>query len=132
MSFEFLPAVFEHEYAENEAKAYLLNDQESYDKLLKNLKMRQQDRIEYTEYWENYSLLLVYGGTRPTSGYNIHTSAVTRIGKNMEVTALLTGPGADCAVSDMITYPLQLLAIPKIYIKEEIKLTLTPRNKPCQ
>lgn len=132
MTFEYLPAVFEHEYAENEAKAYLINDQESYYKLLGQLKMRQQDRDEYAEYWENYSLLLVYGGTRPSTGYNIQTDSVVTVGNKMKVSALLHEPGDNCMVADMITYPLQLLAIPKIYIKEDIELVLKSRKKPCR
>jgi len=132
MSFEYLPAVFEHEYAENEAKAYLINDQETYNELLGKLKMRQQDRDEYNEYWENNSLLLVYGGTRPSSGYNIQTDTVISTGKKLEVFATLTEPGANCMVADMISYPMQLLAIPKTSANDDIKLVLKSSSKPCR
>ncbi len=132
LSFEYLPAVFEHEYAEKEAKAYLINDQEDYYKLLKELKMRQQDRDEYGEYWEKYSLLLVYGGTRPSSGYHIQTDTIIQKGKEMEVLATLHEPGNNCMVADMITYPVQLLAIPKTYVKGDIGLVIKSRKKPCR
>lgn len=132
LGFEYLPAVYEHEYVEHPAKAYLLNDQESYDKLLGELKIKQQGRSDYSDYWENSSLLLVYGGTRPTSGYNIQTDSISYLGKGMKITAIFIEPGENCVVSDMITYPFQLLAIPKTYVKEEIELVLKSRKKPCR
>lgn len=132
LSFEYLPAVYEHEYVEQEAKAYLVNDQESYNELLAKLKIKQQDRDEYTEYWENSSLLLVYGGTRPSTGYAIQTDSISQQGKKMRVSALFIEPGDNCMVADMITYPFQLLAIPKTYVKEDIELVLRSRKKACR
>lgn len=132
LSFEYLPAVFEHEYSENEAKVYLVNDQNSYNALLTKLKMKQQDRTAYAEYWENNSLLLVYGGTRPSSGYYIQTDSLLQKGKTLEVIATLTGPGENCMVAEMITYPMQLLAIPKTKVKGDIKLHLKPVSKACR
>jgi len=131
LSFEYLPAVFEHEYVEQAPGAWLINDQESYNKLLTELKMQQQDGKEFTSYWEKNSLLLVYGGTCPSGGYYIQTDSILSEGKQLQVIATLTGPGADCAVTDMITYPLQLLAIPKNQTRNEIKLVLKSKSKPC-
>lgn len=132
LTFEYLPAVYEHEYIETEAKVYLINDQESYNALLGQLKMRQQDRDEYSEYWSNNTLLLVYGGTRPSSGYYIQTDTIISSAKKLEVFATLTEPGANCMVADVISYPVQLLAIPKTNYSGDIKLVMKSTSKPCR
>ncbi len=132
LMFEYLPAVFEHEYIESEAKVYLVNDPKRYQELLDELKMKQQDRETYTEYWEKNSLLLIYGGTRPSSGYNIQTDSILVTGKSLAVIATLTKPGDNCMVADVITYPVQLLSIPKSAAQGDIKFKLKTISKACR
>ncbi|GEM_PF-1206384 len=132
LSFEYLTAVYEHEYSENGPKAYLINDAAQYQAVLGELKIRQQDKSDYESYWKTNSLLLVYGGTRPSSGFSLSTELVTQKGDSLLIEAILTKPGNNCMVSDMITYPFQLIAIPRTSQKAVPALQLKEKEKACQ
>jgi hypothetical protein len=132
LSFEYLPAVYEHSYNEKPAQAYLVNSDSEYLALLDSLGIRQQDEIFYESYWAANSLLLVYGGMRPSSGYSLQTDSLIRRGKEIEIRATLFKPGDDCMVADVISYPFQLLAIPKSTANTRFKLLITEKSKRCR
>lgn len=132
LSFEYLPAVYEHSYNEKPAQAYLVNSDADYLALLDTLGIRQQDEIFYDSYWAANSLLLVYGGMRPSSGFSLQTDSLIRRGNEIEIRATLVKPGDDCMVADVISYPFQLLAIPKSKENTRFKLSITEKTKRCR
>lgn len=132
LSFEYLPADFTSSYNELPSQLFLINSQAEFDSIYKLLQLGPgMHEVDYSVYFEANSLLLVYGGMQRSTGYEVNTRSVMAGKKKIELKAELIRPGQNCLVADMITYPLQLLAVEKI---EEAELTfeLTPRDKDCR
>lgn len=99
--------------------------------VLKKLELQPINEVDYGVFYENNSLLLVYGGMQRTTGYKIDLKSVTLAKGKLEVLAELQGPGEGCLMGDAITYPAQLIAIQKM-AGQDVKLTMPLVAKPCQ
>lgn len=113
-----------YQSAMNEAKpnAFLINTEADLQRVLQDLKLTASPgSIDLTAFLADQSLLLVYGGNRPSSGHKLHVLKVTRNRKELVVKSRLFVPGANCYVPQVVTYPLQVVAIPKT---QGVRLTL--------
>lgn len=131
LTFEYLPADFQSMYNEQAANIYVINSEKEMQEVLKGLKMQQINEVDYSYFYENNSLVLVYGGMQRTTGYKINLESATLTKGRLEVLAELQTPGEGCSMGDMITYPVQLIAIQKIEGKE-VSLDMPSIAKPCK
>lgn len=131
LTFEYLPADFQSMYNEKGPNIYVINTDNEMQEVLKNLQMQPMSEVDYSFFYENNSLVLIYGGMQRTTGYKIDLQSVTLTKGKLEVLAELHTPGEGCLMGDMITYPAQLIAIQKID-GQDVKLDMPVIAKPCQ
>lgn len=131
LTFEYLPADFQSMYNELPAELFVINNDNEMQEVLKKLQMQPTNEVDYTYFYENNSLVLIYGGMQRTTGYKIDLQSVTLTKGKLDVLAELHTPGAGCLMGDMITYPVQLIAIQKIDGKLH-SFELPAVAKPCQ
>lgn len=55
----------------------------------------------------------VFAGQKPTGGYSIVVTSVTDTGDTRTVAITLTAPGENCMVTEALTSPYQILAVPR-------------------
>ncbi|MFN3528861.1 MAG: protease complex subunit PrcB family protein [Bacteroidia bacterium] len=93
---------------------YLMRSMNDMDKLIAALGLEPvSHEYDYSVYFGEYDLLLIYGGQKATSGYKIEALEVRGSKKSLRVIAELQSPKSGCLLAQMITYPMQLIAIPK-------------------
>lgn len=131
LTFEYLPADFQSMYNEKGPNIYIINNDMDMQNVLKELQMQPMNDADYSFFYENNSLVLIYGGMQPTTGYKIDLQSVTLTKGKLEVLAELHSPGEGCLMGDMITYPVQLIAIQKID-SQDVKLSMQVIAKPCR
>lgn len=132
LSFELLPADFVPMYNELPAMLYVVNTPAEWDSLSARLQLQfTQHEMDLNGYFATHTLLLVYGGWQRTSGYQLDTKALIRTGKKVTVQAKLLSPGNGCLMADVITFPMQLLAVPKGK-KRTYSLQMQTESKPCR
>lgn len=132
MVFELLPADFMPMYNELGDTVFVINSQAEFDSLSSRLQLQfLQNEIDLTPYFQSNTLLLVYGGWQRTTGYKLDTQKLLRKGKKVQIAATLYTPGEGCLMGDMITYPMQLLAVGKDK-KLRYSLELQKVSKSCR
>lgn len=131
LTFEYLPSDFQSMYNENPAKMYVINNENEMQQVLKELQMQPINEVDYSYFYENNSLVLIYGGMQRTTGYKIELQSVTLTKGKLDVLAELHTPGEGCIMGDMITYPVQLIAIQKI-AGDNVSLDMPAVAKPCR
>lgn len=132
LSFELLPANFTPMYNELPARLYVVNDQASWDSLSTQLQLQFTDNeMDLSGYFATHTLLLVYAGWQRTTGYQLDTKALVQTGKLVSLQAKLYTPGEGCLMADMITFPMQLIAVPKGK-KRTYSLQMQTESKPCR
>lgn len=132
LSFEVLPADFVPMYNELPAMLYVLNSTTEWDSLSARLQLQfTQHELDLSGYFATHTLLLVYGGWQRTSGYQLDTKALVQTGKKVSVHTKLLSPGNGCLMADVITFPMQLLAVPKGK-KRTYSLQMQTESKPCR
>jgi hypothetical protein len=132
LSFEYLSGVYEHQFVEKGPEVQLISSAAEYESSLKALGCTPQGKeIEGFDF-EKRSLVLLFGGTRPSSGYSIQTDSLVRTGKALELVGVLQKPGENCIVADMISYPMQLLAIDKPVSGTVLTLRLKETTTNCR
>ena len=120
--FENIQVRYQSAFNEAKPNAYLINTPEELEKVLQELKLTANPgSIDLGQLLAEQSLLLVYGGNRPTAGHKLHVLKVTRSRKELTIKSRLFVPGANCYVQQLLTYPLQVVAIPKT---QGVRLTL--------
>ncbi|MCB0402822.1 MAG: protease complex subunit PrcB family protein [Flavobacteriales bacterium] len=62
---------------------------------------------------EEFDVILVALGERNSGGYSIQVESAVSIGNAVTVTVIETKPGSNCMTTEAITYPFQLVQIPK-------------------
>lgn len=131
LAFELLPADFMPMYNELNDTLFVLNSQAEYDTLAARLQLQfHQKEMDFSPYFNTHTLLLVYAGWQRTTGYALDTKKLVRTGKKVQVEATLSTPGEGCLMADMITYPMQILAVPKEK-KVRYSLNLQKVSKNC-
>ncbi|MBA4304411.1 MAG: hypothetical protein C0424_09325 [Sphingobacteriaceae bacterium] len=120
--FENIQVRYQSAFNESKPNAFLINTPAELEKVLTDLKLTANPgSIDLAEFLAEQSLLLVYGGNRPTSGHKLHVLKVTRSRKELIIKSRLFVPGTNCYVPQVVTYPLQVVAIPKT---QGVRLTL--------
>jgi hypothetical protein len=132
LSFEILPVQFVPMYNELPATVYAINSQAEFDSLTARLQLQFIDNeMDLSGYYATHTLLLVYAGWQRTTGYQLDTKMLLRKGRQVGVHAVLQTPGEGCLMADMITFPMQLLAVPKGK-KRVYSLEMQLMSKPCR
>jgi hypothetical protein len=131
LSFEYLPSNFQSIYNEKGASIHVINNEEEMQEVLKALQMQPINEVDYSFFYQNNSLVLIYGGMQRTTGYKIDLQSVTLTKGKLQVLAELHTPGEGCIMGDMITYPVQFIAIQKIDGKN-VSLDMPAVAKPCR
>jgi len=120
--FENIQVRYQSAYHEQGPDAFLINTTAELEAILAKLQLSAAPGgIDLTELLNDRSLILVYGGNRPTAGHKLHVLKINRLKKELQIKSRLFVPGANCYVPQVITYPLQVVAIPKT---ENVQLTL--------
>ncbi len=57
-------------------------------------------------------VIAVFAGEKPTGGYVVEASSVTDDGESRVVTVTLTSPGKGCMVTEALSAPFQIVAVP--------------------
>jgi hypothetical protein len=131
LSFEYLPSNFQSMYNEKSASIHVINNEEEMQEVLKELQMQPINEVDYSFFYQNNSLVLIYGGMQRTTGYKVDLQSVTLTKGKLQVLAELHTPGEGCIMGDMITYPVQLIAIQKIE-GDNASLDMPTVAKPCR
>ncbi len=112
--FENIQVRYQSAYHEQGPNAYLINTSAELDEVLSRLKLTPAPgSIDLAGLLAEQSLILVYGGNRPTAGHKLHVLKITQRKKELVIKSRLFVPGAICYVPQVISYPLQVVAIPK-------------------
>lgn len=120
--FENIQVRYQSAFHEQGPDAYLINSVAELDSVLAKLQLSAgAGGIDMAELLQDRSLILVYGGNRPTAGHKLHVLKINRLKKELQIKSRLFVPGTNCYVPQVITYPLQVVAIPKI---QDVRLTL--------
>lgn len=108
---------------------YVINSKEELDQLLNksmfsfrgtiesnnNLKLAASSETVIPEVdFEKYTLIAVFMGELPTSGYKINIDKIIEEKKDVKVFLTETSPGKDCQVNQVFTYPYKAIEVPKI------------------
>lgn len=76
------------------------------------------------------TVLALFAGERRTGGYQITITRILNDRGTLRVIAQETTPGQGCFVAQVLTYPYQMVQIPKL--NQRIKLERETRAVPCQ
>ena len=87
-----------------------LQDIANLDKLVTDEAMTQLQELDY----DNYFVLVVFQGRKPTTGYRVQIDHITRTGKIINVYTQFLEPKPDEAKADAITSPYHLVQVQKI------------------
>lgn len=132
LAFELLPVDFIPMYNELGDTVFVIQSQADFDSLSTRLQLQfQQNEMDLTPYFQTHTLLLVYGGWQRTTGYKLDSRNLVQSGKKVQINAALYTPGEGCLMADMITYPMQMLAVPK-QKKARYSLELQKVSKNCR
>ncbi len=131
LTFEYLPAEFQSNYNEKGSSIHVINSEKEMEEVLKELQMQPVNEVDYSYFYQNNSLVFVYGGMQRTTGYKIDLQSLTLTKGKLQVLAELHTPGEGCLMGDMITYPVQLIATQKIDGKN-VSLDMPAVAKPCR
>lgn len=108
---------------------YVINSKQEFDQLLNksmysfrgsiesndNLKLIASSETVIPEVdFEKYTLIAVFMGELPTSGYSINIDKVIEEKNDVKVFLTETSPGKDCQVNQVFTYPSKAIEVPKI------------------
>lgn len=130
--FELLPADFMPMYNELGDTVFVIESQADFDSLSAKLQLQYyRNEIDLSSYYQSHTLLLVYGGWQRSTGYSLDTRSLKQAGRQVKINANLYVPGEGCLQADMITYPMQILAVPK-QKKVRFSLELQKVTKNCR
>ena len=78
--------------------------------------------------FQDRMVVAVFQGKKPTSGYQINVTDVCKRKSNLAVTAKVQEPGPKCATLQKITYPNQLVTVPKVQGKVDFKINRAEKS----
>jgi hypothetical protein len=110
--FEPLPYKFQSAFTEFTPRLCYIGTVSDWHACLKQLELKPESGTPPVEQLlAGKHLLLLYGGMRPTTGFTIEANSLHVKGKSAELLASLNYPCMGSIQADMITYPVQLIAI---------------------
>jgi hypothetical protein len=76
-------------------------------------------------------VIAAFAGTKPTSGYRIEITGISKQGQgeNLEVTLMLTEPGPECFVSEVMTQPYVMMKT--AMSSQSVHFTLMTKTSKC-
>ncbi len=112
IEFEVIPVRFQVAYQEIGPKMFVLKNEQDLIKAMAFLNLEAPEGLpDLSFYFPQHTVVLLYAGMQRSSGYMFGAEAVEVKKELITITARLLQPDADCMVSSVITYPLQLIAI---------------------
>lgn len=90
---------------------------------------KQQRGVFYQEF-KNYRTLLISLGEQPTGGYAVNLKPIEKVGNTWQIQYAATRPAPDSVLTQAITYPHQLLALPKDGSTMEVSEIVGPDTVP--
>ncbi len=98
----------------NEKVNQVITDQNTYNEVWaaafsKFANPQKPNRIDF----EKNMVLLVAMGERTSGGYTIKIKSIDDIGENIKVTIKEEKPGTSCMTTSVMTYPYQIVELPK-------------------
>lgn len=110
--FEVIPVHFQTAYQELGPRMFVIKSEADLQKAMETLQLRlEQDLPELGFYLEKHTVVLLYGGMQRSNGFLFGAESVTVRKQAVNISARLLAPDADCQVAQVITFPLQLIAI---------------------
>lgn len=132
LQYEILPVDYRVAKADAAPGSYLMQSVADLNKLIDELGLEPvSHEYDYAPYFENNDLLLIYGGQKPTTGFKVSTLEISASKKVLNVKAELQTPKAGCVLAQMITYPMELMAIPKFKSGINQQFELCSREVGC-
>lgn len=95
---------------ENIRGNYLLNDEKEWSELAN--RMYGENKVPYVDF-SKYSVIAVFSGEKPSGGYTIEITDITRDGRTIVYVNEMS-PGANCGATAALTYPYHVVKVPKI------------------
>ena len=103
-----------------------LKSNKDCQKFCKKFAMREGTCQNMNFDFVGYDYILVYGGMKPNGGYAVAIDKIVQGEKNIAVNYFNTKSGPSCNVTEMISYPSQMVRIAKI--KQKIKFKKMPER----
>lgn len=107
-----------------EKKEQIITNQTDFEKswniaLVNYLERNPVPTIDF----EKNQVILITMGEQTSGGYTLKTDSVTNIKTGIAINATAKKPGASCMTTSVMTYPYQMISIPKTNQKIEFKIT---------
>ena len=104
----------------------IIDDQDSYQEFISNNKLVIPNPVDLRE----RTVVAIFMGYRPTSGYSIEIADVTEQDQKMFIKVNLKQPGKNCINLQVITNPYQIVSIKKTNLPIEIVTNLVEYDCP--
>jgi hypothetical protein len=104
----------------------IIDDQESYQEFISNNKLVIPNPVDLRE----RTVVAIFMGYRPTSGYSIEIADITEEDQKMLIKVNLKQPGKNCINLQVITNPYQIVSIKKTNLPIEIVTNLVEYDCP--
>ena len=75
-------------------------------------------------------VIAAFAGTKSSGGYHLDIAKISQDGDRLEVTMVLTQPGADCFVSEVMTQPYVMATTPRS--SQSVHFTLSTNISKCE
>jgi len=75
-------------------------------------------------------VIAAYAGTKSSGGYRLDIEKISQDGDRLEVSMVLTQPGADCFVSEVMTQPYVMATTPRS--SQSVHFTLSTKISKCE
>jgi hypothetical protein len=132
IEFEVIPTQFQVAFQEIGPRMFVLKNEQDLLKAMAFLKLEAPEGPpDLSFYFPQHTVVLLYAGMQRSSGYMFGAEAVEVKKQAVSITARLLQPAADCMVSDVLTYPMQLIAIEHLGATD-FNLDLVNAIRPCR
>ena len=80
--------------------------------------------------FQSAMVIAAFAGTKSSGGYRLDIAEINQVGDRLEVTMVLTQPGADCFVSEVMTQPYVMATTPRS--SQSVHFTLSTKISKCE
>ena len=94
-----------------EQKTVVLRDAKGFDAIWK---LHAGDSAAPAVDFKKYDVVAIFAGEKRTGGHGVRIDSVKRTGRTAMVEATLLAPGPNMMVTQMLTYPWAMRAVPKL------------------
>lgn len=109
---------------------FAVRDQSSWEGLWNQVTqaMYPAPAIPQIDFTKNI-VVFAAAGTKSTSGYSIEITNAAETSAGVSVDVTVTSPGSTCAVSQLVTFPVAIAAIPRR--DSAIGFNISPKTQSC-